>query len=551
MTTSALLLLSALACRSEDPVDDTLQEEVVDTGIEEPEDEIPENVYTIDEDLRWDEDIALTTVWYIAEGATLSIAPGVTVSFQSGAGIVVDGAIVTEGGDNASGVTFTSGNTLGTGNYGVSVGGKENASVLDNATFDGINLRLEGSASTGMTGGAFRDATLGVYSRAGGFSLSNTSFSENRRDNQAAIVARDVGQLDVSACSFAEVGHGIIYDGTSESATLTIQESTFTQVTRAALVGNLQALPHIVRVTDVQVSQTSSQGFAVYGAEMTLKDVDVSDTLSYGVYGNAESTILWTGGSVERTVAHGVYSGGSLEMTDVLVNDTDSHGVYAGEEGSTLTRVTISDTEGYGVYATGPLTVIDSSVTMARGHSIYASYGDLNVSGTTVSQGNGIGVYAAYANLSASNVQVSNTLSHGLYTAYGDLYVEDVRVQDAENTGIYANRGTLTAVNTQVSGARGVGLYSYLGTLSATNVSVENVESHGFYASDAAIIADTVTINDARGYGMASAYGDIDLTDVVISNTLSSGVYANRGSVTVNIVPRPTSLSTSTPPSND
>ncbi len=534
MTPILLVLLSSLACRSEDPVDPGTPQDTDDTGTVDTGEEIPENIYTIDEDLRWDEDITLSTVWYIAEGATLSIAPGVTVSFQSGAGIVVDGAIVAEGSDNASGVSFVSANTLSTGNYGVSVGGKENASTLDNATFDGINLRLEGSASTGLTSAAFRDSTLGIYSRAGGFTLSNTTFSENRRDNQAAVVARDVGQLDVSDCSFNEVGHGIIYDGTSEAATLNISASTFEKVTRAALVGNLQEFSHKVSVTDVQVSQTSSQGFAVYGAELTLKNVTVSDTLSYGVYGNAESTINWTGGSVERTVGQGIYSGGSLNLTDITVNDIDSSGIYAGEEGSTLTRVTITDTEGYGVYASGPLTVIDSSVSQARSHSIYAAYGDLTVSGTTVEQGNGIGIYAAYANLSATNVQVSNTLSYGLHTAYGDLSVTDVTVENSDNSAIHANRGALTATNTQVNGALGVGLYSYLGDLTATNVTVENVESHGMYANDAGIIADTVSVNDARGYGMISSYGNIDLTDVVISNTLSSGVYANRGNVTVN-----------------
>ena len=534
MTPTLLLLLSSLACRTEDPVDTGTPQEIEDTGTEDTGEEIPENIYTIDEDLRWDKDITLSTVWYIAEGATLSISPGVTVSFQSGAGIVVDGAIVAEGSDNASGVSFVSANTLSTGNYGVSVGGKENGSALDNASFDGINLRLEGSASIGLTNAAFRDSTLGIYSRQGGFTLSNTTFSENRRDNQAAVVARDVGQLDVSDCSFSEVGHGVIYDGTSESATLNISATTFNKVTRAALVGNLQEFSHTVNVTDVDVSRTSSQGFAVYGAVLTLKNVTVSDTLSYGVYGNGESTINWTGGSVERTVAQGIYSGGSLNLTDVVVNDIDASGVYAGEEGSTLTRVTISDTEGYAVYASGPLTVVDSTISDARGHSIYAAYGDLTVSGTTVSNGNGIGIYAAYADLSATNVQISGTLSYGLHSAYGDLSVVDVSVENTENHGIYANRGSLTASNTQVSGARGIGLYSSLGTLTATNVSVDNVESYGFYANDAGIVADTVTINDARGYGMASVYGDIELTDVTISNTLHSGVYANRGDVTVN-----------------
>jgi len=73
----SFVLVSATACRNTpDNPEDTgspwdTGEEVVP---EDPEDPLPENLFQVKEDLRWDEDITLGTVWMIPEGITLSIA---------------------------------------------------------------------------------------------------------------------------------------------------------------------------------------------------------------------------------------------------------------------------------------------------------------------------------------------------------------------------------------------------------------------------------------------------------------------------------------------
>ncbi len=511
-----LVLLASLGCRSEDdtgPVDtDTVDTvDTVDTGDLDTGQPIPENVYTVDEDVYWDEDITLGTVWFIAEGVTLTIAEGVTVSFLPSAGIMVDGTLISEGSaENA--VHFVIANTLSTGNYGVSLGGSGDASNLDYTTFDGVNLRVEGGGTAGLSGTAFTDSTLGIYSRDDAFTVTDCSFSENRRDNQTAMVARHVAQLSVTGSSFTGVANGIIYDGTATSATIGIASSTFTETTRAAFVGYLGEYPTTFTVDTVTVETTSAQAFAFYGTDATFTDVTISDSRSYGLYGDGESTLTWSGGSVEDTLSTGVYVAGSMDLTDITVTNSDSHGIYAGEEGSSLTRVTVSDTEGHGVYGNGPLTVTDSGFSQVRNSGIYTAYGDLVVLSTTV----------------------SNTLGTAIYAVHGDLTAENVTVSDVEGTGIYANNGDLTIRNSAVTGARSYGLYSYRGDLFATDVTVSAVESHAVFANDGSITAENVTVDGARGYGIYATYGDVTLTDVIVSDTISSAVYANRGNILVN-----------------
>jgi len=278
-----LVLLASLGCRSEDdtgPVDtDTVDTvDTVDTGDLDTGQPIPENVYTVDEDVYWDEDITLGTVWFIAEGVTLTIAEGVTVSFLPSAGIMVDGTLISEGSaENA--VHFVIANTLSTGNYGVSLGGSGDASNIDHSTFESINLRIEGGATASITDAAFTDGTLWVYTRDA-FTLTDCSFSENRRDGQTAFLARDVGEVTVTGSTFSGVANAVIYDGTTEAATIAISSSTFTDVTRAGYVGSLSDSPHTFTVDAVTVEQASSQACAFYGTDATFTDVTISDSRS-------------------------------------------------------------------------------------------------------------------------------------------------------------------------------------------------------------------------------------------------------------------------------
>lgn len=511
---SLLIALAALGCRNQNnetavPVDSADTADTADTadsGLP-----IPENVYTIEEDLYWDEDITLTTVWYIAEGATLTIAAGVNVSFQAGAGIVVDGAIVSEGTSEAP-VNFKSASSLSTGNYGVSVGGSGDTSTLDHASFSSIGLRLEGEAIPSITGSSFADSTLEVYSRETGFSVTDCDFSENRRDNQSAIVARSVGQLDVSGATFTAVGNAIIYDGSPTSAVLNISSSTFENVTRAAHVGSVEEFQHTVSISDVSVSRATSQAFTFYGADATLSNVNISGTLSHGLYGDIDSTVIWTSGSVDDTIGVGINVQGSLHLTDVSVSNTDTHGIYAGENGSSATNVTVQNTEGNGIYSNGELTVSGGNFSNLRSSGIYAAYGDLTVDGATV----------------------SGALSHGIYAYRGALNATDVNVSEVEGTAIYAHSRDMTVSNAEITGARTYGLYVYRGNMNVSDITISDTESTAMYANDGSLVADGVSINDARGYGVYASYGSVTLTDTTITNTVNHSVYSYRGDITIN-----------------
>jgi hypothetical protein len=507
---SAVLLFS-FACRStpEDTEDTGLPQDTGDTDLPiDTGDPLPENVYQVTEDLRWDEDITIGTIWMIPEGITLTIAQGVTVSFLPGAGIMVDGSLLSEG-TTENPVRFVSSNQITTGNYGVSVGGGADNSRLDGTVFESINLRLEGRATASISDASFSDSTLTLLSRDTPFSVQNCQFAENRRDNQAALYVRDLAELSVSDSSFVGVGNGISYNGTPDSAVLTVSNSVFHEVSRAIEAGNVLKSPHTVSLSGITVENSSTHAIALYGSDAQLENVSITQSLGYGVYADAESSINWTGGSVQNTQATGIYSAGSLNLVNVMVSDSDSHGIFGGEEGTTLTNVMVSDIEGYGVYAYGALTVIDSSFDQVRSSGIYSAYGNAFVSGT----------------------EVSNVLGHGIYAIYGDLTVENVNVHDVEGQALYTNTGNLTATGTTVMRARGYGIYAYRGDVSVTDVIVSEIENSGIFSNDGSIVAQNVTVDGVRGIGLYANYGGINLTDVSVLNTVSHAVYAKRGDI--------------------
>jgi hypothetical protein len=511
----SFVLVSATACRNTpDNPEDTgspwdTGEEVVP---EDPEDPLPENLFQVKEDLRWDEDITLGTVWMIPEGITLSIAAGVSVSFLPGAGLIVEGTVLGEGTADEP-VRFLSSSQVTAGNYGVSVAGSADASSLNNVVFESIGLRLEGAASAGMSGCAFSDSTLTLLSRSNAFSLNDCHFSENRRDNQTAVYVRDLVSLDVTNSSFENVGYGITYNGTPDSAILTVSDSTFQNVTRAIEAGNVMKAEHQVTLTNLTVQDVSGTAIAVYGTQATLENVSVANTLSHGVYGDRKSTINWQNGSVSGAGQTSVYSAGSLNLNNVTVTNSDSHGVYAGEDGSTLNAMTISDIEGYGIYAYGDLSVSNSAIQSVRSSGIYTAYGDTQISG----------------------VSVSEVLGQGIYTIYGSLTAENVSVSEVEGSGLYAHTGNLVVTGATMSGIRTHGLVTYRGSIDVSNTSVSDVENYGIYANDGGVTANTVTIDGIRGFGLYASYGDVNLTDVTVRNISNHGVYVREGNLIANI----------------
>ncbi|MBK9647147.1 MAG: hypothetical protein IPO67_18650 [Deltaproteobacteria bacterium] len=145
-----LLALATLACRSKDDALDS-----VDTNIDGPEDTADtavdddiDNTYEICEDITWSGEVIVGAVYYVCPTATLTIAADTQVKFMPSAGLVVDGTLKLEGSDGAP-VVFTTNYSSTAGNYGVSVGGTGDKSTLQYATFEHINLRLEGGGRDG------------------------------------------------------------------------------------------------------------------------------------------------------------------------------------------------------------------------------------------------------------------------------------------------------------------------------------------------------------------------------------------------------------------
>ncbi|MCB9758862.1 MAG: right-handed parallel beta-helix repeat-containing protein [Alphaproteobacteria bacterium] len=580
------ILILTMACRNEPDPDETGDPWTEDdTGVEEePE---GETVYTIEEDVTWAEDITIGGVWYVAEGATLTILEGVNVKFLPSAGLVVDGVILTQG-TAENPVRFYDSSSLSGANYGVSVGGTGDQSVLSYSAFEGVGLRIEGAASTGITGATFADATLSLYSRDAPFAVDSCSFTDNERDNQTALLSRGVPQVTVVNSVFDGTGNAIQFDGVRDDATLEVSDSTFNNVYRAALVGSIGEYAHRATFSNVQVTRAATQAIAVYRTNATMTGVTVNNTLSHGIYGDPSSHINISDSSITNSGNICLHALGSLEASGLTVSTCESSGIYGGEDGATLTGVTVTGTEAYGIYSGGEMSVSDSVVTDARNHGIYGAYGDLTVENVEVRDVLGSAIYAFRGNLTASHVTVQTVEGHGVYVhsrdltisestisdvrtnaiyAYrGDIYVlpdgDGVSITNIDSSAIYANDGNITAENVTIEGIRnhaiyayfgnatvydtsindvlGNGIYAYRGNMTAGSpsapVSIENIDGIGLYAYNGTLTADTVSILNPRSYGVYGAYGDMTLNAVDVVSPGTHGIYNQYGTFTATSV---------------
>lgn len=518
-----LVLLSA--CKDKEGTDtgDSVPAETGDTAIIDTaetgdtaldDEELPESTVTIEEDLIWDEDVSLGSVIYIPEGVTLTVLAGVNVAFQPGSGIVVDGTILLQGNEDSL-VNFGNDYSLSSSNYGLNVGGSGDTSILNYAAFTGINVTLEGDATDILRNSTFSDSTLTVLSRDQLLTVDSCAFTDNARDGQTSIVARDMPELLVTDSSFSDGAYGVYFNGLIDGATVTVTDSRFDAMSTAVIVGNQGEYAHTVNLSNLDVTNSTSYAIALYRSDATVENVNIDGSLSHGLYTDALSNLSTDELSVTNTDGSCLQVLGSAQLKRTEVSDCGTHGIYLGEYGATITESSVYDVDNVGIYSAASLTVSDTLVEMTPGHGIYAANGALTVTDVTVTDAKGSGIYVEKGDLNATGSTVTDISGNGFYASYGDIIVSDVTADGVRGQGIYSYRGNLT-VESGSSGTR-----------------VRDVEGSGVYANDGDLNVTDLTISDVRGYGVYVYYGDATVTDTVISSALSGGIYAVRGDISV------------------
>ncbi len=509
---SFVLVSSLFGCRNRGK---DVNEGQIDTGTEDTavEEEDPgTTVFTIDEDVVWEVDQVVGGVWYVPEGVTLIVRAGVQVSFLPAAGLNVDGTLLLEG-TTESPVTFVN-DALAASNQGVQVGGTADASALNNAAFTGVNLRLEGAATPSVSGLLMSDATLSVYSRSTGFTVADSTFSDGLRDYQAGIISRDLPSLTVTGSTFDKLYLGIQFDGLSESSSLVVQNSTFTDSRLAVQTGVLQTEPVVLTMSDSQVTNMSGYGLYLLRTAATLTNVQFQTSQVYGIYGDEFSTVDLTSVTVDDTQEDCIRVGGGVQADGLAVSNCGNSGIVVTEGNLDVTNSTITDVVGYGAYAKGNVNFSSSSVTGSDSHCVHASRGSATVTDSTL----------------------STCLLHGIYAYLGSVTATGVTLSNVEGNALYAHTGTLTVENTTITGVRGNALASYRGDVvvnsTAGAVVVSDVQGNGVNASDGAATLDGLDLSDIRKYGVYAAYGDVVASNVSITDVGLTGIYVSYADIT-------------------
>jgi len=520
-----------------------------------------ETVYTLDQDITWGSDTLISGVWYVAAGVTLRIEAGVEVSLLPGTGLIVDGILDLAGTAEAP-VTFVNASTLSVGNFGVSVGGAGDLSNLDNVSFTGVSLYLEGGASASISGSSFADASLSVSSREAPFVVDNCSFSDGQRDWQTAIVARDLVQLDVTSSTFHRVFRGIQFDGIGEASSLNVTDCDFSDL-RTAVLSGLGGAPHSVVVDTVRVTDSASSALDFYNAQVTVRDSTVESSLWHGIVADRASMLTLRDSSVTGAMLSCVVAHGGLDAQALSVSDCADNGIWIGDGGGLVRSSSVLDVGGFGIGADGALSVEsttvqnsdrsgiygrDGDVTLtsvninsARGYGVQSYNGDISITGSAISSVDESGVYAHYGSVFISDTTVSDARSYGLRSYRGDLVVEagsvGVEISAVDSHAVYVQGGDLTATGLTVSDVGGIGIYCSGGDLSLTNSTVTASDSHGIYVLQGGasidVIAGPVIVESAGGRGVLVTGGNLSADGVVVRNSSAAGVDVSDGQLLV------------------
>jgi hypothetical protein len=484
--------------------------------VDEPLPELPdpaETVFTLDEDLVWSEDTVISGVWYVAPGVTLRIEPGVEVSLLPGTGLVVDGVLLVVGTQEAP-VRFTNASTLSVGNFGVSVGGSGDLSQLEQVSFDGVSLYLEGGAAPSVTGAQFMNASLVVSGRTERFEVIDSDFTDGQGELQDGIVATEVASLSVSGSTFLNLLNGILFDGGGTDPELVVANSTFERMT-TAITSGLGGLRHRVDIDSITVTDTSDNALSLSNAVATVSNSAVSDADYHGIHTDRVSSLSLIDTSVSGTIRSCISALGSLDAQGVTASECGDAGLWTGTGGCAVRDSSFADTGGYGVRCEGVLSIDGATIQGTGRSAISAVNGVATVTGVTISSARGSGV-EGYA---------------------GDVYVSGSSINDVDGSGVVVQYGSVIVSDTSISDARLYGLRAVVGDISVLaggdGVRLADVGVHGIMGVDGNLNATSLIVSDVGDIGIYASAGDVTLTDTTVSGTGSHGVSVSDGNATI------------------
>ena len=324
-------------------------------------------------DVNWSDDIQLLGDVIVDAGATLSINPGVTLTFVANNDALGGGAdptraeLIIDGGLTAHSVTFesTDGAAGSWGGITISSQSGEPPTTLTNCTVQDAThgIQLSGaSSSVSIDQTDISDCSnTGIYASNSTVSVSNGNIFSNGSNGVYALNNSDV-TLD-SVVIYDNSLHGIL----AASSTVSIDQTDISDCSSSGIYANNST----VSVSNGNILSNGSNGvYALSNSDVTLDTVVIYSNSQYGVFAADASTAVTINDSfIFGNSNHGSYvtanAMATLNNTQVYNNDGDGIKLEAASGTSVLDGCLIHSNGGDGIE------ILDSNATIRNNTHVF------------------------------------------------------------------------------------------------------------------------------------------------------------------------------------
>ena len=429
---------------------------------------------TVNTETTWSGEIVLTGNVTVANGTTLTIAPGTTIDAGEDHWIRIEGSLIASDTTLSSSATPLTQGSHGAGLWvGIQIESNGHAQ-LSNVTINNSKTAVRNHGNLVATTLHINDAYIGL-SNSGTASLADLTAQDIDYD-----VVRTSGSLNVEVATFTNVAGGIVSSGTSDVSDLSFYQ---TGLALKATSGHLQASG--VSFDGVTVGIASQAGAvasvaSVIGTNVALV-VDAADSddltldtmvisghrllLANGAthlqaeditfVGNLNETravldqrcngiCTWNQTTLTNTVWGVALSGDGDHTFNDLTSESTLRNIDASGNGNLLMSNAILHGSDAALSLRGPSSIIDEASIASMSSSAIAldvldghhDWNDVSVSKTYSSQDTtSIGLKAWYSTIVAEDLSITNH-GHGIQLSNTNLDGNTMTVVDGKSTGI-------------------------------------------------------------------------------------------------------------------
>lgn len=487
-------------------------------------------------------------------------------------GFGCSGVVNVQGSVNASGNTFTHGDTLG------SIWDYQGSTVLANNTFvdnhawvfyDYGDFKYEFN-------GAARDIQAG---QSAGIVITGNQFA----DGDSSILLTDVANVEISDNVWTDYDSEILT--IQDSANVVINNNRMsdsygyflsaygssapTEVQIEGLtIENNRSSESITRyydgtgaMTDEYISESTSYQ-TIYLSNATADIVDLSMTNLGNVYYafylynasvSVDGATMDTGNSFLLGYAYSNPPDISLQGLEIgsLTGSLVQMSNYTSSPGALYITDSFVEQAGYGVYASGMMEVEVEDLTIENslytgvyvGASYYDTDGDgvnetltspgLTVRDLTITNASGSAIYAQADVVSIESTEIYSSLSTAVDLTATEVTISDLMVDSAQGDGINVNADLLDIENSEVGVSSSIGIDFVGGDMNLNAVTVGSAASYGIYANGTNISLDGVGVDGAGSDGISLAGSSLIVINSYATGLTGNGLSLNGGTAEI------------------